>query len=51
MPPVAEVKNLLGQQQMGEPLYAMEREIPVAYGGGGGGAGGGGSFVVVGGPR
>ena len=25
MPPVAEMKNVLGQMQMGEPLYAMER--------------------------
>jgi hypothetical protein len=28
MPPVAEMKNVLGQMQMGEPLYAMEREVP-----------------------
>lgn len=26
LPPVQEVKNVLGQPQMGEPLYAMERE-------------------------
>lgn len=27
VPPIAEVKNVLGQQQMGEPLYAVEREL------------------------
>lgn len=26
IPPIAEMKNVLGQMQMGEPLYAMERE-------------------------
>jgi len=35
VPPIAEMRNILGQPQMGEPLYAMERET---CGGGGGGA-------------
>lgn len=26
IPPVGELRNVLGQMQMGEPLYAMERE-------------------------
>jgi hypothetical protein len=26
IPPIAEMKNVLGQPQMGEPMYAMERE-------------------------
>lgn len=30
VPPVAEVKNVLGQPQMGEPLYAVERETATA---------------------
>jgi hypothetical protein len=28
VPPVQEVKNVLGQMQAGEPLYAIEREAP-----------------------
>lgn len=28
VPPVAEMRNVLGQPQMGEPLFAMEREAP-----------------------
>lgn len=32
VPPIAEVKNVLGQQQMGEPLYAMERKGEPEYG-------------------
>jgi len=26
VPPIAEMRNVLGQPQMGDPLYAMERE-------------------------
>ena len=26
VPPIAEMRNVLGQPQMGEPMYAMERE-------------------------
>ena len=26
IPPIAEMKNVLGLMQMGRPLYAMERE-------------------------
>jgi hypothetical protein len=29
VPPIAEMKQVLGQAQMGEPLYAMEREAPM----------------------
>jgi hypothetical protein len=28
VPPVQEVKNVLGQMQAGEPLFTMEREVP-----------------------
>lgn len=28
IPPIVEMKNLLGQMQAGEPLYAMERAAP-----------------------
>jgi hypothetical protein len=28
VPPIAEMRNVLGQPQMGDPLYAMEREMP-----------------------
>ncbi len=37
VPPIAEMRNVLGQPQVGEPLYAMEREMTLAVGGGGGG--------------
>ncbi|HTJ68214.1 MAG TPA: hypothetical protein VL551_11845 [Actinospica sp.] len=44
VPPIAEMRNVLGQPQMGEPLYAMEREIVLAAG-----SGGGGGFRIIGG--
>ena len=28
VPPIMEMRNVLGQMQAGEPLYAMEREAP-----------------------
>ena len=34
IPPIAEMKNVLGQMQMGEPLYAMEREVAAVQGDG-----------------
>ena len=40
VPPIAEMRNVLGQPQMGEPLYALERQA--------GGGGGGGTFRVLG---
>jgi hypothetical protein len=30
IPPIQEMKNLLGQMQAGEPMYAMEREALAA---------------------
>lgn len=32
VPPVQEVRQVLGQPQLGEPLYAMERETPAPAG-------------------
>jgi hypothetical protein len=34
VPPIAEMRNVLGQPQVGEPLYAMERETSPEYGAG-----------------
>jgi hypothetical protein len=32
VPPIAEMRNVLGQPQIGEPLYVMERESSSEYG-------------------